>query len=64
MKENHPPATDVEQLLLRIKREIHDLAIHPSARGIDPYVRLKTVDAVINKSLSELYKKVEAKDGN
>ena len=37
----------IRETLLALKREIHDKAVHPYHRDIDPYINLKVFDAVI-----------------
>lgn len=40
-------------VLYKIKREIHDKAVYPHNSGIDAYVSLKVVDAIINNYISK-----------
>lgn len=35
-----------------IRRMIHEEAVHQPGRGVDPYVKLKTVDAIISLYVS------------
>ena len=42
------------QILRRLRREIHDKAVFPYARGIDPFISIKVVDAIIGNYLREL----------
>lgn len=62
MKEHNPPATETERILLSIKQKLHDLSINPNIIGVDSYVRLKTIDAVINNAVAEIHKKGETDD--
>lgn len=43
--------------MLSIKQKLHDLSINPNIIGVDSYVRLKTIDAVINNAVAEIHKK-------
>jgi hypothetical protein len=40
-------------VLYKIKREIHEKAVYPHNAGIDAYVSLKVVDAIINNYISK-----------
>ena len=40
---------NTRNLLLHLKREVHEKAVYPSVQGIDPYISLKVFDALINK---------------
>lgn len=45
-----------EDLLLKIKRDVHDKATYPWNSRIEPYVSLKVVDVLINNTIRELHK--------
>ena len=49
--------TDQQDLLLKLKRDLHEKAIYPHGKGIDSYILLKVVDALINNYLRELGEK-------
>ena len=51
-----------EDLLSDLKKEIHDAAVYPHNSGIDPYISLKVVDAIINNKLEELRNEKEKRD--
>ena len=40
--------------LLELKRQIHDHAIYPHGAGINPYISLKLVDAIIQDALKHV----------
>lgn len=52
---------NILKTLFVIKRQIHDKAIYPHNSGIDPYVSLKIVDAVIDAEIKKNYKKIGEK---
>ena len=51
--------SEVVKILSDIKRRIHDHAIYPHGAGINPYISLKLVDAIIHDMIkNELEEKV------
>lgn len=45
--------SEVVKTLSDIKRQIHEKAIYPHGSGIDPYISLKVVDAIIQDALKK-----------
>lgn len=43
----------ISQALYEVKHKIHDRAVDPRIRGVDPYVSLKAVDAIIANCLAK-----------
>ena len=35
------------QVLYEVKHQVHDKAVDPGIKGVDPYVSIKKVDAII-----------------
>lgn len=58
---NKIPTADVvlreQETLHHLKRDLHEKAIYPHGKGIDSYILLKVVDAIINNYLRELEEK-------
>lgn len=52
-----PNKNEQQEMLFKIRREIHDKAVFPYARGIDPFISIKVVDAIIGNYLRELEEK-------
>jgi hypothetical protein len=46
-----------QDMLHHLKRDLHEKAIYPHGKGIDSYILLKVVDAIINNYLRELEEK-------
>lgn len=40
------------EILSDLRKKIHDRAVYPHNAGIDPYISLKVVDAIIEKEIS------------
>ena len=49
-----PRAEVAINALLELKRQIHDHAIYPHGAGINPYISLKLVDAIIQDALKHV----------
>ena len=47
------PRSEVNKLLLDLKKEIHDHAIYPHGAGINPYISLRVIDAIIQDALKK-----------
>lgn len=43
----------IGDILSDIKREIHNKAVFANIKGVDPYVALKTVDAIIANAVKK-----------
>ena len=41
----------ISLVLHDVKRQIHAVQVDPKIRGVDPYVSIKTVDAIINNCI-------------
>ena len=41
----------ISLVLHDVKRQIHGVQVDPKIKGIDPYVSIKTVDAIINNCI-------------
>lgn len=48
------PRAELEHILSDLKKEIHDKAVYPHKCGIEPYISLKKVDAVIQKYVEKV----------
>lgn len=42
---------NTNDVLYEIRRQIHDVAVFPKTKTIDPYVNLKAVDAIISNHI-------------
>ena len=42
---------NVREVLLSLKRVIHDKAVYPNNQSVPPYISLKTFDAVLQQYL-------------
>lgn len=51
----------ISLVLHDVKRKLHEVQVDPKIKGIDPYVSIKTVDAVINNCIHK-YSEVAPKD--
>ncbi len=40
-------------VLLELKREVHDAAVYPHGAGISPYISIKVFDAILQKKINE-----------
>ena len=49
---------NIKDILLDLKREIHEKAIYPLGRDINSFVNLKVFDAVLNNIISKYTKRV------
>lgn len=43
----------IGDILSDIKREIHNKAVFANIKGVDPYITLKTVDAIIANAVKK-----------
>lgn len=50
--------SEVTKTLSDIKRQIHDHAIYPHGAGINPYISLRVIDAIIQDALKKTEVKV------
>ena len=41
----------ISLVLHDVKRKLHEVQVAPKIKGIDPYVSIKTVDAIINNCI-------------
>ena len=53
MDNNTDVAKAISQALYDVKHKIHDRAVDPRIKGVDPYVSIKTVDAIIANCLAK-----------
>ena len=44
---------DVQRILFDIKHEIHDKAVYPHSAGINPYISIKTIDAILQNHINK-----------
>lgn len=49
---------NIRDILLDLKREIHEKAIYPLGRDINSFVNLKVFDAVLNNIINKYTKRV------
>lgn len=47
----------IADILSDLKREIHNKAVFANIKGVDPYVTLKTVDAIIANAVKQYTEK-------
>lgn len=47
----------IADILSDLKREIHNKAVFTNIKGVDPYVTLKTVDAIIANAVKRYTEK-------
>ena len=47
-----PMFENTKNILHHLKRQVHDRAVRPHNAGIEPYISLKVVDAIIEKEIS------------
>ena len=45
--------TDIEHTLSDLKKEIHDKAVYSKTQGINPYISIRTFDAILNNVLKK-----------
>lgn len=44
---------EVTKVLSDLKVEIHNTAVYPNINGIDPYISLKKVDAILSRYIDK-----------
>lgn len=54
----------ISQALYEVKHKIHDRAVDPRIRGVDPYVSLKAVDAIIDRNIKKYYDEAVAAESD
>lgn len=43
-----------QDILLNLKKEIHDKAVYPRGLGVRPYITVAAFDAIINNKIEEI----------
>ena len=56
--EPEPKKNAIQEALINLRRQIHDHAIYPHGAGINPYISLRVVDAIIQDALKKAEVKV------
>lgn len=57
-------ARAISLALHEVKRNIHEYAVHTRERGLESYVTLKTVDAIIDQAIRKYWDQLPKEKGN
>lgn len=57
-------AREITLALHEVKRNIHEYAVHTRARGLESYVTLKTVDAIIDQMIGKCWEQLQREKSN
>ena len=51
------PRSEIIKVLSDLKKEIHDKAVYPNISGVDSYISLKKVDAILSEYMNDTEKR-------